>query len=175
MNKLIFREYDIRGIVDQDLTEPGVILLGKGMGTYLLQHGARSVTLGRDGRTSSPKLRDWLTQGLTRTGLNVTDLGAIPTPLSYWSTHKLDVDGAIMITGSHNPPEYNGFKVTLNKEAIYGKEILKIRDIIDSGDYKSGHGSVSHQEIIQNYIDDLTARLKLSRPVRLAVDCGNGV
>ena len=175
MNVNIFREYDIRGVVREDLTQTDVESLGRGIGTYLVRHGAKTATLGRDGRISSPQLRDYLIEGLTSTGLNMVDLGVIPTPLSYWSTHRMPVDGAVMITGSHTPPEYNGFKITLGTEAIYGAEILRVRDLILAGDFERGVGEVTSADIKEDYINDLAGRLHLKRPVRFAVDCGNGV
>ena len=175
MNPQIFREYDIRGVVDVDLTAQVVELLGRGIGSYLTRRGVGRISLGRDGRISSLQIRDQLLAGLTGTGLEVIDLGIVPTPLSYWSTHRLPVEGAVMITGSHNPPEYNGFKITHGTEAIYGAEIERIRDIIQARNFAGGSGSVRQQEIKPDYIDDLAGRLKVSRPVALAVDCGNGV
>jgi len=175
LNVNIFREYDIRGVVREDLTQTDVESLGRGIGTYLVRHGAKTATLGRDGRISSPQLRDYLIEGLTSTGLNMVDLGVIPTPLSYWSTHRMPVDGAVMITGSHNPPEYNGFKITLGTEAIYGAEILRVRDLILAGDFERGVGEVTSADIKEDYVNDLAGRLHLKRPVRFAVDCGNGV
>ena len=175
MNEQIFREYDIRGVVGVDLTPDVVETLGRGIGSYLARNGARVISLGCDGRTSSPDLNRWLTIGLTKSGLDIIDLGVIPTPLSYWSTHLLPVNGAVMITGSHNPPEYNGFKISLGTEAIYGSEILRIRDIISDGDYTNGAGSVTTRDIKPDYIADIAGRLRLKRPVKLAVDCGNGV
>jgi len=175
MNPQIFREYDIRGVVDVDLTPEVARLLGRGIGSYLIRRGAGRISLGRDGRISSPELSGHLLDGLTGTGLEVVDLGVVPTPLTYWSTHRMPVEGAVMVTGSHNPSEYNGFKITLRTEAIYGAEILRIRDIIQAQDFVQGSGSVQQQEIKPDYIDDLAERLELSRPVALAVDCGNGV
>ena len=175
LNKQIFREYDIRGVVAEDLQDQDVELLGKGFGSYMLQKGAKKIALGRDGRLSSNHLRDVLISGLKLTGINIVDLGTVPTPLTYWATHCLEVDGAVMITGSHNPPEYNGFKITLGTEAIYGESIRNIQTLIESGDFEVGNGSVKEFPVIDDYIEDLFSRLKLTRPVRLAVDCGNGV
>ena len=175
MNSHIFREYDIRGVVGQDLTPDVVYHLGRGIGTYLSRHSVKLVSLGRDGRLSSPEIHDQLIEGLTGSGLDIIDLGIIPTPLSYYSTHRLDVGGAVMITGSHNPPDYNGFKISLGKEAIYGKEIQRVREIIEKTDYEEGTGSVKEYNIIPEYIDDIAGRLRLSRSVKLAVDAGNGV
>jgi len=175
MNPHIFREYDIRGVIGVDLTPPVVRSLGLGIGSYLAGRGAHRISLGRDGRLSSPDIRDWLLDGLTSAGMNVVDLGVIPTPLSYYSTHKLAVDGAVMITGSHNPPEYNGFKISSQREAIYGAEIQKIHQIIEQNHFVHGIGTVEPYDLIPDYIRDLATRLKPIRPVRIAIDCGNGV
>ncbi len=175
MNKQIFREYDIRGVVGVDLTPEVVELLGRGIGTYMVRHDAMRITVGRDGRDSSPEILEQLLKGLLSTGLDVTDLGVIPTPLSYYSTHKLAVDGAVMITGSHNPSEYNGFKVTLGTASIYGREIRRIGEIIQTGDFVRGSGSADSYDIKPEYITDLSGRISIARPVSMAVDCGNGV
>lgn len=175
MNKQIFREYDIRGVVDIDLTAEVVELLGRGIGTYMVRHDVKKISVGMDGRTSSPYLRDLLVKGLLATGLSVVDLDVIPTPLSYYSTHKLPIGGSVMLTGSHNPPEYNGFKVTLGTSSVYGAEIQRIGGLIEKEDFAYGKGSLEHYDIKPEYVDDLTQRIELARPVKLAVDCGNGV
>ena len=155
MNPRIFREYDIRGIVDEDLTEEIVRLLGQGYATYMAQQGKRRVVVGRDGRLSSPRFRDPLIEGMVSGGLDVVDIGVCPTPVFYFSLFHLDREGGVMITGSHNPPEFNGFKVCAGKETIFGEEIQNLRKIIEAGKFVAGKGSVSFQEVIpayQNYI-----------------------
>ena len=119
----IFREYDIRGIVDQDLTPESVELLGKAIGTYFRRHGKKEVALGGDCRLSSPAFSDYLTRGLLTTGCNVTSLGTVPTPVLYFSIYYKQMEAGIMITGSHNPPEYNGFKMMVGQETLYGERI----------------------------------------------------
>ncbi|MDP8229175.1 MAG: phosphomannomutase/phosphoglucomutase [Candidatus Electryoneaceae bacterium] len=177
MNPLIFREYDIRGVVVKDLTPDVVKLLGRGIGSYLAKYGASSVSVGRDGRLSSPAISDLLIENLAGVGLEVIDLGIVPTPVSYYSSHRLPIDATIMITGSHNPPDYNGIKITLNKEAIFGQSIQEIREIIEQDDFitSAETGAIRMYDILPEYIDDLAQRLNLSRPVSLALDCGNGV
>jgi len=175
LNRHIFREYDIRGVVGEDLTPDVVELLGKGVGTYMIEHGAVKIAVGRDGRISSPEIFKQLLKGLTSTGMQVVDLGMIPTPVSYYATHILPLNGAVMITGSHNPPDYNGFKVTLGNSAIYGAEIRRIGEIIENGEFVEGKGSVEEYDLIPEYIVDISDRITLARPVSLAVDCGNGV
>ncbi len=176
MNESIFREYDIRGVVGTDLTPEVVRLLGKGIGTYMVQHDALKITVGRDGRNSSPSLRDYLTEGLRSAGVDVIDLGVIPTPVQYYSTHHLaGVQGGVMITGSHNPPEYNGFKLSLGTDSLFGDQIQAIRKIIKAEKFTAGEGKIEQTNVIPAYIKDLTGRLALKRPVRVAVDPGNGV
>lgn len=175
MTRHIFREYDIRGVVDTDLSADVVTRLGKALGTYFIGRDVEKISLGRDGRISSDDIRDELEAGLLSTGIDVVDLGVITTPLSYYSTHRLAVDGAIMITGSHNPPDYNGFKISCGTETIYGRDIQDVADIFEKGGFTVGSGSSSTYDLIPEYLTDLEDRLQLARPVKLAIDCGNGV
>ncbi|MBT3233996.1 MAG: phosphomannomutase/phosphoglucomutase [Calditrichaeota bacterium] len=175
MNKNIFREYDIRGVVGVDLTPEIVQILAKGYGTYFLRNNVNKISLGRDGRLSSPELRDILVDGITSTGVDIIDLGVVPSPLVYFSTHTLDVGGGVMITGSHNPSDYNGFKISLGTESIYGSEILSIWELINNNDFETGSGTVNEFNILPDYIRDIVGRLHLNRPVKVAVDPGNGV
>jgi phosphomannomutase / phosphoglucomutase len=175
MNPEIFREYDIRGVADQDLTDGVVTTLGRSMGTYLRRAGCKRITLGRDCRLSSTRLRDRLVEGLLSTGLVIQDIGVVPSPLLYFSLHHLKPDGGIMITGSHNPAEYNGFKVALGKATIYGKEIQELLQIVRGGDYAKGEGCLEQVRIESDYLRDLEARLgELQQPPRVVVDAGNG-
>src|SRR5438045_425576 len=135
----IFRQYDIRGIVGRDLTPDAAHAIGGAYAAYLRQHriggGERlgTVSVGRDNRPSGRELRDALVDGLTRAGADVVDIGVVPTPLNYWSLHHLDVIGGIQITGSHNPPEYNGFKLSIGKGSMHGAEITRLYEIINGG------------------------------------------
>ncbi len=175
INQEIFREYDIRGVADRDLTDEVVELLGRAMGTYLKQAGCQHITLGRDCRLSSPRLREALSGGLLGTGLRVTDIGVCPTPLLYFSLHELKPQGGIMITGSHNPAEYNGFKVALGKATIYGEQIQQIGGIAGSGDFIAGEGSLDEASLLSTYHQNLVESLGvLQKPPRVVVDCGNG-
>ena len=174
MKPHIFREYDIRGVVDRDFDQADVEAVGRGFGTYLQQHGGRTAVVGRDCRLSSGGLRDALIQGLVDTGVRVIDVGVVPTPVLYFSLFHLDPDGGVMITASHNPPEYNGFKVCLGKTTIFGPEIQNFRRVVESGDFASGRGSVEKYDIITPYSDYVVENISLDRPVRLAVDAGNG-
>ena len=131
MNPYIFREYDIRGKVPEELNQETVYQLGLAFGTYYHESGAKRITLGRDCRLSSPDLRDSLRAGLVDSGVHVLDVGMVPTPLLYFSLYHLEVDGGVQITGSHNPPDYNGFKVGIGKTTIYGKEIQKFQNTFE--------------------------------------------
>ena len=176
MNPHIFREYDIRGRVPEELNQETVHRLGLSFGTYYQSHGASKITLGRDCRLSSPELRDSLLHGLLEAGVDVLDLGMVPTPLLYFSLHYFDVDGGIQITGSHNPPEYNGFKISLGKVTIYGDEIQEIREIAGAGEFHNGKGRLESAEIVGHYLDYLRDNLKPGHlPIRAVVDGGNGM
>ncbi len=171
----IFREYDIRGVVDKDLTDEVVELLGKGIGTYLRRHGAKRITIGGDVRLSTERFRKDLMSGLQSVGINVVDLGPVPTPVQYFSMHHIpDVQGGVMITGSHNPPEFNGFKITLNNAPVFGEMIQEIRRLIENKDFESGNGSYEKQEVIDDYIAYIKKDIKLERPVKVVLDSGNG-
>jgi phosphomannomutase / phosphoglucomutase len=172
----IFREYDIRGRFPDEVNEETALLLGRTFGTYFRDRGARRVSLGRDCRLSSPVLARALQQGLTSTGTDVVDLGLVPTPLLYFSLHHLSVDGGIQITGSHNPPEYNGFKICHGKATLYGEEIQELRKIAESGAFPEGRGALEQVEILGSYVADVTARVKAGPiPRKVVVDAGNGV
>lgn len=174
MNPQIFREYDIRAIVDQELTLEEVVLLGRAMGTYLGRQGKKQITIGRDGRLSSDAFRDRLLEGLLSTGCNVIDIGVCPTPLLYFSIRQLKTDGGIMITASHNPPEYNGFKICSGPDTIFGKEIQQIYQITLEGQFISGKGKVDKADVLQAYQDFIYNNIELSRPLRVGMDGGNG-
>jgi len=174
MNPEIFREYDIRGLVDQDLTDEAAWLIGRGLATYLLRQGKSRVVAGRDGRLSSPRLRDPLVQGMVTGGLEVVDIGLCPTPVFYFSLFHLDRDGGAMITGSHNPPEFNGFKVCSGKDTLYGEQIQELRRIIESRNLTEGQGSVSYQEVIPAYRKYLVENIRLQRKIKVVIDSGNG-
>lgn len=172
----IFRQYDIRGIVGQDLTEEVAHKLGKGYGAYLVDHRCRTVSVGYDARPSSPHFRDALVDGMMSTGLDVIDIGMVPTPTLYFSLFHLDVDGGVMITGSHNPPEFNGFKLALGRTTIYGEEIQEVRRIIEAGQYPQGQGALSEQDIKSAYRQTLEQRIgPFDRAVKVVVDAGNGL
>jgi phosphomannomutase / phosphoglucomutase len=171
----IFREYDIRGIADVEMLSPGVELLGKAMGTYLQQNAGANINLGRDVRLSGQRLHDALLSGLLSTGCQVTDLGVVPTPLLYYSVYHRHNDGGLMITGSHNPSDYNGFKTMAGKTTIFGDEIQKIRRIMESGEFATGTGTLGTYDIVTPYVDEIAQQFQgLKRRVKVVVDAGNG-
>ncbi len=174
MNPYIFREYDIRGIVNEDLTEEVVEQLGRGFATYLRTRGGKRVSLGGDVRLSTPKFREALSQGMLSSGLDVVDIGIVPTPVQYFSLHYLDVDGGVMITGSHNPPEFNGFKLAVGKATIYGEQIQEVRRIIEKGRFSHGTGKMTKEEIIGPYQERLRKEFSFKKRLKVVVDGGNG-
>ncbi|MGZ8377198.1 MAG: phosphomannomutase/phosphoglucomutase [Gemmatirosa sp.] len=176
LRQQIFRQYDVRGIVGRDLTADVARTLGRAYAAYLSQRGiAGAIAVGRDNRPSGQMLRDGLVAGLTECGFDVIDIGVVPTPLTYWALHHEPVVGGIMITGSHNPPEYNGFKISLGKGSMHGEEIQELYRIAVAGQFPSGQGSVRESQVIERYIDDVVARTgKLSRPLHVVADYGNG-
>ncbi len=177
MNWNIFREYDIRGRVDEDLIPEVVETLGRGYATMMIREKgipSPKIALGRDCRLSSDRLRDNLVTGLTQSGCRVIDIGVCPTPLLYYALFNLKVDGGLMITGSHNPPEFNGFKVCVGKETIYGPLIRHLGEIMEQGDFVTGKGSVESLSLTDRYIQTLKENIRLSRPVKVIVDAGNG-
>jgi len=174
INPYIFREYDIRGVVEIDLTERVVELIGKAFGTYLQRQGGKKVSVGGDVRLSTERFRTSLIKGLTSSGVDVVDLGVVPTPVQYFSLFKLAVDGGVMITGSHNPPEFNGFKMSVGQSSIYGKDIQKLREIIEKEDFLDGSGKVKKVNILSDYIKDIAKRISFKGKVKVVFDCGNG-
>jgi len=171
----IFRQYDIRGKVDKDLTPDTVELLGKGIGTYFRQNKRRDIALGRDCRLSSPVFSEALSRGLLSTGCHITDLGIIPTPLLYFAIYYKKIEAGVMITGSHNPPEYNGFKMMLGEETLYGKTIQDIFTIIQNKNFiEEVSTNKKNYNIIPEYQDFLLKNIKLNKKLKVVVDAGNG-
>ena len=176
MNQHIFREYDIRGLVETDLTEETVLGLSRAVGTYFRQNNVERISLGYDARQSSLVFRNLFVRGLNQTGLDVLDVGMIPTPLLYFTLFTEEVSGGVMITGSHNPAEYNGFKLCLDQTTLHGKQIQEIKEILISGDFLDGQGAVEKKDILLNYIDFVTQNIQLgNRKLKVVVDSGNGV
>jgi len=174
MNPLIFREYDIRGIAETELPDGEVYRLGQAYGTYALDHGAKLCTVGRDVRLSGPRIQKALIDGILSAGLDVIDIGVVPTPTFYFSQFLLDASAGVMVTASHNPPPYNGFKVGLNKTTIYGEEIQNLRKVMEAGRFRQGKGKLESKDVIPAYIEAVRSRVSISRPLRVAFDPGNG-
>src|SRR5579863_6058334 len=176
MNSQVFREYDIRGIVENDFDDAFVVDLGRGYATLLHQAGMKTITLGRDCRLSSDRLHDRLAEGLLGAGINVVDIGVVPTPLLYFSMLSWKMDGGAMITGSHNAAEYNGFKLGVGPTTIHGAEIQKLREIIERRDFATGgaRGKLTERAVIPDYNDFILSQFKLTPGMKVVVDGGNG-
>lgn len=175
INERIFREYDIRGIVGKDLTDEFVAYLGKGIGSYFRQHGRKEVALGRDIRLSSPAFAAAISRGLLSTGCSVVDLGVVPTPLLYYGVFAGKKEAAVMITGSHNPPEYNGFKMMLGEETLFGETIQEIYRILKDGKtIEDQPGRQSSEDIIPGYEAFVLGNIRLARKLKVVLDAGNG-
>jgi phosphomannomutase/phosphoglucomutase len=174
MNPEIFREYDIRGLAQTDLNDENVALFARGVGTYYRNLGQTKLFVGRDMRISSPRIADVLIKGLNETGCSVIDIGMVPTPVLYFSLFHYGIGNGIMITASHNPKEFNGFKVAVDRATIYGEDIQNLRRIIEGRSYASGHGVTEKKDVINDYVSHVTGSLKIDRKLRIAVDTGNG-
>ncbi len=175
LSKSIFKAYDIRGIIDKTLDADVAYSIGQAFGSAALAKGEKTVVIGRDGRLSGPSLAAALAKGLQSTGVDVIDLGVVATPMVYFGTNVLGASSGIMVTGSHNPPDYNGFKMVLAGEAIYGDTILALYDRIVAKDFVTGAGQYSTHDIKASYLERIVSDVKLARPIKIAVDCGNGV
>jgi phosphomannomutase/phosphoglucomutase len=174
MNPAIFREYDIRARVGTDLTTEGVYCLGRALGTYFRRQGKRRLVLGRDCRPSSLEWRGQLLAALVASGCQVVDVGVCPTPVLYFGLRHLGAEGGVIVTASHNPPEFNGFKICNGYHTIFGAEIQELRRLCQEGHFLAGAGAVAEQEIIPAYQDYLARNLTISRPLRLGMDAGHG-
>ncbi len=175
VNEKIFREYDIRGVADTDLTDSVVFPLGQAIATLMRERGCKRVTLGRDCRLSSPRLHSAITEAFLSCGLEVQDIGVVPTPLLYFSVFNLDADGGMMITGSHNPGGHNGFKICIGKTTIHGEDIQKIKHIMLKGDFASGKGSRKELNVVPAYWDYVVGNIAHPLNVKVVVDSGNGM
>jgi phosphomannomutase/phosphoglucomutase len=173
----IFKAYDIRGIVDRTLTIEAVRAIGAALGSEGAAQGVRQIAIGRDGRLSGPKLRDALIEGIRSTGVGVVDIGMVATPMLYFSTFQLGTQSGVEITGSHNPPDYNGLKMVLAGNTLHGESIQKLRQRIVEGDLvrATTPGALRTADVTDAYIARIVGDVKLARPMKIAVDCGNGV
>jgi phosphomannomutase/phosphoglucomutase len=179
----IFREYDIRGIAEKDLTNENVTLIGKAFATHMLAQSRKRLVVGRDVRLSSGRLRDALVEAMVGCGANLIDVGVVPTPTQYFAIVQQQADGGVMITGSHNPIDYNGFKMSTGLKtddghvsvgAVFGEEIQQLYKIIQSGKFASGQGKVETLDVVPSYINAIKQRVKLAKPLKIVVDAGNG-
>ena len=173
----IFREYDIRGVADTDLTDEVVEIIGKSYGTWLIERGVHKVALGGDVRLSTGRIRQAAAKGLTSTGIDVVEIGVVTTPLLYWSLYHLNLEGAVMVTGSHNPANMNGLKLAFGKATIWGEEIQEIRRLAEGGEFikAPNPGTIEFQDITDAYIAMLLSKIKLGpRKLKVVCDSGNG-
>lgn len=175
MNPEVFREYDVRGVVDKDLDETFVYNLGRAVGTYAVRKGVKMMTLGRDCRLSSDIYHQVLGKGLNASGIDLIDIGLCATPMLYFSIRHFQAGGGVMITGSHNPPEYNGFKICVGTDTIYGQEIQDLRRIMENGIYTEGSGKSAESEISESYSEYLFNNVSIKPGIKVAIDGGNGV
>lgn len=175
MPKSIFKAYDIRGIVGKTLTPEIVEAIGHAIGSEAIQRGQRAIAIGRDGRLSGPELIAALARGIRKSGTDVIDVGCVATPMVYFAAFELNTRCAVMLTGSHNPPDYNGLKIVLDGETLFGDSIQSLRMRIEQNDLSQGCGSYSQQDISCTYMARIVSDVKLARPMKITVDCGNGV
>jgi phosphomannomutase/phosphoglucomutase len=175
MNPNVFREYDVRGVVNQDLNEEFVFDLGRAIGTYAILHNVKSMSIGRDCRLSSDAYHNFLIKGLSSCGIETIDIGLCATPMLYFSIRHLKTDGGVMVTGSHNPPEFNGFKICIGNDTIYGENIQDLRKIMQQDNYPTGQGLSRTQDIAKEYENYLFDNVSINKKLKVIVDAGNGV
>jgi phosphomannomutase/phosphoglucomutase len=176
VNPNIFREYDIRGIVGEHLTEETVGILARAIATFFARNNAKKIAVGFDARVSSPEFRDILIENFTACGIDCVDIGRVPTPVLYYAVFTRKVDGGVMITGSHNPPDHNGFKICLGKQTLFGAQIQQIKEIAFAGEFPNGKGSTETIEILDDYVKDICSRVSMGeRRLKVVVDGGNGM
>ena len=174
VNPNIFREYDIRGIAEKDLTDNMVEAIGKSYATYLGNNGLRKFVVGRDVRLSSERIQAALIKGIISTGADVINIGLVPTPVLYFSIVQLNADGGIMVTGSHNPIEFNGLKMCHGIASVYGEQIQQLKQIIEHGEFIKGQGTVVDKDIVDEYVRTIKSKIKLNRKLKIVIDAGNG-
>lgn len=173
LNEAIFRDYDIRGIVGRDIDETFALNFGKAFGTYLAKKGVSQALVGFDVRKSSPSYYGHCIEGIVSAGVDVIRIGMVTSPMMYWTRKFYDIDGGLIVTASHNPPEFNGFKPASGGGALFGEEIQKLKRLMISEDFKKGDGKVSDKEIYEDYYADIQKRVKITRQLSVVVDCGN--
>ena len=170
----IFKAYDIRGIVDKTLTVEGAEAIGRGLATVAAKKGVKKFIVGRDGRLSGPKLSQALARGLTAGGMDVIDIGVVATPMVYFATFLFETGSGVMVTGSHNPPEYNGLKMMVAGDTLAAETIQDLRRVVEKGEFTRGAGRMEQADVTAPYLDRITSDVKLARPMTVAIDCGNG-
>ncbi len=173
INPYIFREYDVRGNVKQDFPEHVVEKLGKAFGTYVKRDGGKEIAISGDIRLSTPELINFFKKGVLDTGVDIINLGILPTPVNYFSMFHLDLSAAVQVTGSHNPPEFNGFKMSLNKKPFYGQDIQSLYNMIKNMDFDKGEGTEARYNILSEYNQMLEQKIKIEKPMKVIMDCGN--
>jgi phosphomannomutase/phosphoglucomutase len=171
----IFKAYDIRGIVDKTLTAAGVEAIGQAIGSEARSRGLSRIAIGRDGRLSGPALSAALSAGIRRSGVDVVDVGMVTTPMLYYAAHELAHSSGVMVTGSHNPPDYNGLKMVLGGDTLSGDTILSLHERLLKGNLTSGQGQSSTADIAERYIERVVGGVTLARPMQVILDCGNGI
>ncbi|MDX9970549.1 MAG: phosphomannomutase/phosphoglucomutase [Candidatus Gracilibacteria bacterium] len=178
MNKSIFRTYDIRGIAETDITNEDAYLIGKASATHLIKKfGAKKISIGADSRISSPRIKEHIIKGVLETGLDIVDIGLSTSPMLYWSICSLKLDGGIMITASHNPKEYNGFKICKkDADTVHGEELQEVYELIEKNDFTNSEnkGTLEEKDINEAYTNDLISKVNIGRPLKIVVDTGNG-
>ncbi len=174
MNPGIFREYDIRGIVGDDILDEDVVSIGKAYGSLLIKQNKKTVSIGCDCRTTSDKFSELFIQGVNSTGCDVIDIGTCPTPVLYFSIQHLNLDGGAMITASHNPPEYNGFKLMNGLDSIHSQGLQDIRIIIETNDFVEGKGTVTKQDVMTPYMNFIINNIEIKKQIKVGIDSGNG-
>ena len=173
INPFIFREYDIRGNVEEDFPEHIVVKLGKAFGSYVKRSGGREIGISGDVRLSTPNLINYFKSGVLETGVDVINLGILPTPVNYFSMFHLDIFATVQITGSHNPPDFNGFKLSLDKKPFFGKEIQTLYEMIEKMDFEKGKGSEARYNILSEYNQMIENKITIEKPIKVVMDCGN--
>ncbi|HSS47204.1 MAG TPA: phosphomannomutase/phosphoglucomutase, partial [Burkholderiales bacterium] len=173
--KEIFKAYDIRGIVGKTLTPEIVEAIGGAIGSEARAKTQKTIAIGRDGRLSGSELSEALARGIQKAGVDVIDIGLCTTPMLYFATHHLQTHSGVMVTGSHNPPDYNGLKIIIAGETLSGETIQKLRTRIEQDDLSKGKGNYAEKTITEDYIARIGSDIKLARPMKIVVDCGNGV
>ncbi len=171
----IFKAYDIRGIVGRSMTPATVRVIGQALGSLAAERGREAIVVGRDGRLSGPELAGALAEGIRAAGTRVIDVGMVATPMAYFAAHQLGTQCCVMVTGSHNPPDYNGLKMVIDGDTLSGADIQALKARVEAGELRAGNGGYRTHDVVPAYLDRIVGDVRLARPMNIAVDCGNGV